>query len=327
MGYFHYQWPLQKPEQVVSGRFPTQNHAYHLHLPKIKCCLSAYRYAAGGVALQPAPNARRLPNKQVIYGIEKKMTSNHVAVTPETHKNVKIRVDTGFGFAKNKHIVPVVINEFADVAANCPIVFVKDENGGQLRVAAMMGLSPEINLYVQDNEWQGTHVPMNLGRLPFAFAPVGDGNMLGAALDMDSEQVSETEGKALFEESGEPTEYFKQVNVFLSTLFQGEVATQKFTDAIEKYDLLREFHVQMEDENGGKRELVGLFTPTSNRLKQLSDEAVVELNKEGILAGLHIAIQSMAQIKRLARLHNQLDGTKIKSVRLEMIDDAEPVVQ
>lgn len=255
------------------------------------------------------------------------MTSNHVAVTPELHKNTKVRTDLGFGFAEQIHIVPVVITEFADVAANCPIVFVKDETNGQLRVAAMLGLEIEKNLYVQDQEWQGTHVPMNLGRIPFSFTRIGEGNQLGAAIDMESDFVSDSEGTALFDDKGEHTDYYKQVNNFLANLFQGEMATQKFTDAVNKYDLLREFRLQMEDDSGTKRELVGLFTPTANRLSQLSDDAILELNKDGFLAGIHIAIQSMAQVKRLARRHNKMGGSKIKSVRIELVDDGQPITQ
>ncbi len=255
------------------------------------------------------------------------MTSNHVALSPEQHKNTKVRTDVGFQFAEKIHVVPTVITEFADVAANCPIIFIKDENSERMRVAAMLGLEVEKNLYVKDGEWQGTHVPMNLGRVPFSFTPLGDSQQLGAAIDMDSDFVSETEGTPLFDEKGEPTDYNKQVNNFLATLFQGEMATQKFTEAVSKYDLLREFHLQMEDESGAKRELVGLFTPTANRVQQLSDEAILELNKDGFLAGIHIAIQSLAQVKRLARRYNQAGGPVIKSIRIQMVDDEQPITQ
>lgn len=255
------------------------------------------------------------------------MTANHVAVTAEQHKNTKVRTDAGFAYASKIHVVPIVISEFADVAANCPIVFVKDENSDRLRVAAMLGLDVEKNLYVRDNEWLGTHIPMNLGRVPFSFTPLGDGKALGAAIDMDSDMVNEDEGQALFEENGEPSEYLKQVNGFLSSLFQGELATQKFSEAVAKHDILREFRLQMVGDDGSKRELVGLFTPAAPQLQALSDEAVLELHKEGFLAAIHIAIQSMAQVKRLVRQHNDSNEVKIRSVNMELVDAGQPITQ
>ena len=255
------------------------------------------------------------------------MTAKIVTVSAEEHKNLKIKTDVGISFSEKIHIIPVVVSEFADVAANCPIVFIKEENSDRLRVAAMLGIEVEKNLFFEDGAWQGTHVPLNIGRVPFSFAPVGDGKTLGPAIDLNHHLVNEEEGTPLFDEKGEPTDYYKWVNSFLGNLFQGEMVTQKFSEALAKYDLLREFHLQIEDEAGGKSELVGLFTPTANLLQQLSDEAILELNKEGYLAAIHIAIQSMAQIKRLVQLNNKREGTNIRGINIKMIGDDKPIVQ
>lgn len=251
------------------------------------------------------------------------MTTNIAAITPETHKNVKVRSDASVSFAEKLHIIPIVVNEFADAAANFPIVFVKDEKSDRFRVCAMMGLEVEKNLFYQGGNWAGTHVPMNIGRQPFAFAPLGDGQSMGAAIDMNSDLVSETEGTALFDNEGNQTEYFQRANAFLAQLFEGEVATQRFSDAIKKHDLLRDFRLIMEDETGTKAELVGLQTISAEQLQALSDEAITEMQKEGFLAAAHIAIQSMAQIKRLVKMNNEQGGRHIRSIKLEMVGGAQ----
>jgi len=255
------------------------------------------------------------------------MTAQIVTISAEEHKNLKIKTDAGISFSENIHIVPVVVSEFADVAANCPIVFLKDDNSDRMRVAAMLGIEVEKNLFFEDGAWQGTHVPMNIGRVPFSFAPIGDSKTLGAAIDLNHHLVNEEEGTPLFDEKGEPTDYFKWVNSFLNNLFQGEMLTHKFVDALTKHDLLREFHLQIEDEAGGKSELVGLYTPTANLLQKLSDEAVLELNKEGYLAATHIAIQSLSQIKRLVQLNNKREGTNIRGINIKMIGDEQAIVE
>jgi len=255
------------------------------------------------------------------------MTAKIVTISAKEHKNLKIKTDVGITHAEKMHIVPVVVSEFADVAANCPIVFLKDENAERMRIAAMLGIEVEKNLFFEDGSLQGTHVPLNIGRVPFSFAPTGDGKTLGAAIDLNHHLVSEEEGTPLFDEQGEPTDYYKWVNNFLGNLFQGEMISQKFIDALVKHDLLREFHLQIEDESGGKSELVGLFSPAANLVQELSDEATIELHKEGYLAAIHIAIQSMSQIKRLVQLHNKRDGTKIRGVNIKMMGEEKPIVE
>lgn len=255
------------------------------------------------------------------------MTTNIVSVSAEEHKNLKIKNDAGISFSENIHIIPIVVSEFADVAANFPIVFIKDENSDRLRVAAMLGMEVGKNLFFEDGAWQATHVPLNIGRVPFSFAPLGDTKTLGAAIDLNHPLVSEDEGTPLFDENGEATDYYKWVNNFLNSVFQGEMVTQKFGEAMAKHDLLREFHLQIEDESGAKSELVGLFTPSASLLQKLSDEATLELNKEGFLAAIHIAIQSLSQIKRLVQLNNKRDGTNIRGVNIKMIGDEQPIVK
>lgn len=248
------------------------------------------------------------------------MTSNIVAVSKEEHKNIKIRTNAGIGHTATAHVAPVVVTEFADVASNSPIVFIRDETNTRFRTATMLGLQAEECLFYRDNEWQGTHIPMNLGRVPFSIKQIGDGQTVGAAVDLNSDLVSETEGDPLFDEDGKETEYFQRVNGFLSQLFEGEMATQKFVAALEKHDLLREFRLLTEDVNGVKRELTGLWSPASDLLLKLSDEAVLELHKSGYLAAIHVAVQSMAQIKRLVQLNNQRNEAKIRSIKVEMVD-------
>lgn len=254
------------------------------------------------------------------------MAGNHQAVTAEQHKNIKIRRDTGFDWAQTLHVVPIVLNEFADVAANCPIIFVKDENSDRLRVAAMMGLDVEKNLLVRESNWLGTHIPMNLGRIPFSFVPLGDGKALGAAIDMNSDMVSETEGEPLFTEEGEPTEYLKNVNSFLANLFNGEIATQKYAEALDKHDLLREFKLQMTAEDGTRRELVGLHTIDPKLLQELPQETILEFHKEGFLAAIYMSIQSMSQMRRLVRYHNELGQNRISAINMEIMNGDQSVV-
>lgn len=250
------------------------------------------------------------------------MANNIVPVTREEHQNVKIRTDAGIGYTEKVHVVPVVVNEFADVAANSPIVFLKDDSNERFRPATMLGLKTEENLFYRDGEWVGTHIPMNLGRVPFSIKAIGDGKQVGAALDMDSDLVGE-EGAALFDENGKETEYFERVTRFLAQLFEGEVASQKFMAKLAEQNLLSEFRLIIEDVDGIKTELTGLWTVNNNALQALADDVALEMHKTGQLAASHVAAQSMAQIKRLVQLNNQKGGKLIRSINVDMIDPSQ----
>lgn len=249
------------------------------------------------------------------------MADNIVPITRETHQNTKIRTDGGLEYTAKIHVVPIVINEFADVAANSPIVFLRDEKDTRFRPATMLGLRVDECLYYHNGEWQGTHVPMNLGRAPFSIKPIDDGKTVGAAIDMASDLVNEEEGDALFDENGKETEYFQRVNGFLNQVFQGEVAAQRYTAALEEHGLLQEMRLLLEDVNGKVTELTGIWSPAANLVQDLPDDVALKLHKSGHLAATHVAIQSMAQIKRLVRLNNMRGGTLIRSIKAEMVGE------
>lgn len=256
------------------------------------------------------------------------MASEIVVISPETHKNTKIKTNGTLEFSADMNIVPVVMPEFANVAASGPIVFVRDAGDTRFVAAALLGFEQGENLFFHDMAWQGTHVPMNIGRVPFTLKRVEDSQTVSPALDMSHELVNEEEGEALMNEQGEETEYFKRVNNFLGTLFDGEIASQKFAKALQDNDLLQEFKVYIEQADGRVRELTGLWTPNITKLQQLADGKVLEFHKEGFLAAAHIVIQSMTQMTRLVKMKNEQAGQiAVKSVRIEIIDPNASVVK
>lgn len=256
------------------------------------------------------------------------MASEIVTIKPETHKNTKIKTSRNLDFCKNMNIVPVVVPEYANNAANCPIVFVRDADNTRFVTAALLGLEQDENLFYVDDMWEGTHVPMNVGRVPFTLRRVDDTQTVSAALDMNSDFVNEEEGEALFDAEGKETEYFQRVNTFLATLFEGEVATQKFAKAIADNGVLREFKILIEQGDGKIRELTGLWTPDITAVQSLSDSKILEFHKEGFLAAAHVIIQSMTQLTRLVKMKNDQAGeVVIKAVRIEMVEQNESIVK
>ena len=128
-----------------------------------------------------------------------------------THANTKIKNGINIEFMKNQHLVPIVAHEFSRVANEYPIVFVKNSETGEFQPVAMLGLEPGENLFINEDRWTGLYVPHALVRYPLALvASPEDQQRLIVAVVQSSNLVSEDEGRALFDEKGEETDYLKR---------------------------------------------------------------------------------------------------------------------
>ena len=65
------------------------------------------------------------------------------------------------------HMVPLVVSEFRRAIADFPIVLAKSQETGRFAPYALMGLSPNENLFWDGERLDAAHVPLNLRRLPF----------------------------------------------------------------------------------------------------------------------------------------------------------------
>ena len=99
------------------------------------------------------------------------MTQNFVPVTKDAHQNKKIKPIQTFAFASEIHMVSVMMHEFLNAASVFPIVFLEDTDQETFRPMALLGLEPQVNLFV-DNEgaWKAPYIPAIIRRYPFALA-------------------------------------------------------------------------------------------------------------------------------------------------------------
>lgn len=199
--------------------------------------------------------------------------------------------------------------EVNDMAANCPVVFLKDQNTGRFRLACLMGFAAGENLFVQNGAWGATHLPMALATSPFLIAELSDGS-LGPALDESSSMVNSSEGDALYQ-NGTETPFLQARKKDLERLFHAEAETQKFTEHVVAERLLKAMVLELKLEAGEQRKLVGLYTVDGEALQQLSAAKLEELNKLGFLTALHVMLGSLAQMKRLVNLKNADGGEKL----------------
>lgn len=242
------------------------------------------------------------------------------------HKDLKILPNPGFDHAAKLHMVALTVKEYDPAAANYPILFVKDENTGQFRSIALLGLEAGENCFYNGGNWQATHIPMNVARHPFLIAPKeGDDiqDQLYVCLENDSDYLSKKDGDALYHENGEETDFLKSVKIRTSELFDNEVITQVFISKLVEMKLLRSIRFHLDFEDGDKRSLSGLYVIDEECFRQLEDKTVCELFRAGYLTAIQSIIVSLGQINRLVKLHNQSGKTQIH--KLQPVFDSEIV--
>lgn len=220
----------------------------------------------------------------------------------ETHKNIKIKANPSFEHSKNHHILPLTIHEFSYAAQEFPIVFVKDQETGQFRVVAVVGLVPEENIFYSESGWLASYVPASLKSYPFLATSAGDGSdQIVICINEDSDLVNEKEGEALFDEEGNQTEFIKAKGQFLAEMLERNRQTDLFIKHLTSKDLImpRKLTIQFKDEE--PYELSGMYIIDEAKLNDMSDEEFCDLRKLGYLAPIYASLLSLSRVNYLAK--------------------------
>jgi hypothetical protein len=225
-----------------------------------------------------------------------------VQITPlfrEKHAALKISRKKAFAHIETQHIVPVVVHEFVRVAAELPIVFVKNNETGVFEAVAMLALAPGQNLLVQDGEWQGGYVPRVLRNYPLALMEDGKNpEQLLVAVIESSPMVNSEEGFALFNEDGTESDFLKARTTSLSDTIQQAQITKAFNKVLVDLELLIPQTLTMTIE-GKPREINGIYIVDEKKLQELSDEQFLDLRNKGLLPGIYAHLMSLQQVQRL----------------------------
>lgn len=227
------------------------------------------------------------------------MSLQIVPLQKEKHAQTKINTANAFMFAKDQHILPVVVQEFVRIGAEMPIVFVKDPAAENFDVVAMLGLKTGENLMIADGKWQGFYVPRVLWNHPLVLGQdsTQDGQLVVALVE-SSPMVNTETGHALFNEDGSESDFLKARIESMKEFLMQSQATQGFTKLLADLDLLTPQTLTIKFE-GKPRELTGLYIVDEKKLNSLSDEQLLDLNKRGMMPGIYAHLMSLQQVQRL----------------------------
>jgi len=225
-----------------------------------------------------------------------------VPVNRERHGSKKVRVTGSFAFASKFHVAYVTIHEFARASSIYPIVFLEDKDNDEFRPVAMMGLEAGENLFVdQEGNWSASYIPAIIRRYPFALTKAPDGERYVVCVDEGSDLLSDTDGAALFDAEGNPTQVIENVKRYLGELQQMDMMTQEMGKYLVQNNLLTPLNMRV---NAGNevRSITGCYVVNEERLNNFSDAKFLELREKKYLPAIYAHLLSLPQIERLASL-------------------------
>ena len=167
--------------------------------------------------------------------------TGQIAISRERHGGRFWRRFASYGFARDRHRVPIVLAELEPAASAFPLVFSSTETGS-IAPHALLHLTPGAPspFVTEDGAWRGTYVPSALRAHPFAAAPASEGGEMALLVDEGSGLITDTpEDEPFFDDSGAPSAALEQVIAFFRTRAQSELATQTACAALHRAGLLR----------------------------------------------------------------------------------------
>ena len=157
------------------------------------------------------------------------------------HKDLYLRDDSGFAFARDVNAVPLTTVEFSKAAAEYAIVFAGEKDA--LTPYAVLGLRDGENTFIDDKEvFNASYIPAFIRRYPFVFSTYDEGKNFTLCIDTESPALnSDGIGQRLFEEDGKQSERLSNIVAFMTEYQRQYNRTRKFCQKLQELNLLAPF--------------------------------------------------------------------------------------
>lgn len=224
------------------------------------------------------------------------------AVSRERHADKRWQRYSSYSFAAADAVAPLVIQEMAKACATLPLGFIAADEG--YLPVAVQGLVPGNNLLVTaQGQWLGGYVPAFYRAFPFRLANTTDNQQVLCVIE-SSGLVSDTEGEAFFDETGEAAQSVKDVLNFLTQVEGNRPATQRACAALQKHKLITPWPIKL-NTDAGTQTVDGLYTIDEAALNQLPADALLELRDASALIMAYCQILSTQHLQKLGTLLQQ----------------------
>jgi hypothetical protein len=236
--------------------------------------------------------------------------SNHVPLDSEAHRELRVRIDASAELGDAVMATLTLPIEFRRIQHDFPILFRRNDETGRFSALALLGFESGENLFLRSGDWLADYKPLSMAIQPFLVGgSASDAAPLQVHIDLDHPRVSNTgEGVLVFDAFGRPTPFLEQIGAMLEELDTGYRASGAFFAALERYQLLEPFALDVDLSDGTKHRMVGYHLINEEKLRTLEPAAVAELHSEGHLMPIFMALASLSNLPKLVGLKNRRDA-------------------
>jgi hypothetical protein len=223
---------------------------------------------------------------------------NPVLLNNIDHKDLRVITTHSAKYGDDVMVAYSFASEFRNLQAHYPIVFFKGEDGTRFSAGALLGFEEGENLFLKDDTWDATYVPLAMQHRPFLIGQSG-GEMV-MHVDLDHPRISRTEGEPVFLEYGGSSEFVERMGSTLRAIHEGLQTAPAFSAALLEHKLLESFVFDITLANGSQHRLSGFYTINEERLNALDGATLESLNKAGYLQPIYMVIASLSNLRALA---------------------------
>ena len=222
-----------------------------------------------------------------------------VPVSAERHRDLAVRTGDSYAFAAGVNSVPLVAAEFAEAAAEYPIIFAG--TGENIFPAVILGIRDNENLMVDaDGSWRGRYIPAFIRRYPFVFAEDSAAGTLTLVIDESFPGCNrEGRGERLFDADGAQTQYLRNLLAFLQEYQARMRRTQGFGRRLAELGLLQPMQAQFTLGDGQQAALSGFQVVDRQKLKALPAETLARMMAEDELECTFLHLASLRHFQGL----------------------------
>jgi hypothetical protein len=233
--------------------------------------------------------------------------SRHAIVESASHGALRVRTDASPALGDAVMACFTFPLEFRRVQNEFPILYRRDLESGLFSAVALFGFEDGENLFLTGTGWDARYRPLAMAVQPFLIGRSADGSGPGQVhIDLDHPRVTDgEEGVRLFDQHGAATPYLETIAAQLGELDQGYRNSSDFYAALERYDLLEPFTLDVTLEDGSRNYLVGFHIVDEQKLRLLDSATLGELHAAGHLMPIFMALASLSNLAGLVARKNR----------------------
>lgn len=236
--------------------------------------------------------------------------SEHQTLDSVTHREVRVHPGAGAELGDGVMTCLAVPIEFRRLQNSFPILFRRDLERDTFSALAMMGFEQGENLFFEEGRWDADYRPLALSIQPFLVGRPASGNGPGQVhIDMGHARIARHgEGMRLFDEHGAQTPYLEDIAERLGELDEGYRGSSDFFSALQRYELLEPFSLDVELVDGSSHRMVGYHLIDEDKLRDLDAAVLADLHQAGHIMPIFMALASLSNITALIARKNRRIG-------------------